>query len=106
MAFFPGQPGSAGTKKVNHSGFSWNRRWWGGSGISWTICKSFSPQCRQITTSVPHHLVFKSQMPFLPPNQPRQITVGNTIVNTMANRQPVQIMTNVHWTSNPRCPCK
>ena len=33
-------------------------RWWGGSGISWTICKSFAPHSRQITTSVPHHSVF------------------------------------------------
>jgi len=22
-------------------------RWWGGSGISWAICKSFAPRCRQ-----------------------------------------------------------
>jgi len=27
----------------------------GGSGISWTICKSFAPHCRQITMLAPHH---------------------------------------------------
>jgi len=26
MAFFPGQPGLAGTRKVSHSGFYWSRR--------------------------------------------------------------------------------
>jgi len=29
----------------------------GGSGISWTVCKSFAPSCKQITTQVPHHSV-------------------------------------------------
>jgi len=46
----------------------------GVSGISWTICKSFAPQSRQITTPVPHHSVFIGQMPFLPPNQEHQST--------------------------------
>jgi len=30
-------------QEVNHSGFYWSKRWWGGSGSSWTICKSFAP---------------------------------------------------------------
>jgi len=30
----------------------------GGSGISWTICKSFASHCRQITTPVPHYSIF------------------------------------------------
>ena len=38
-----------------------------GSGISWAICKS-----------APHHSVFTGRMPFLPPNQQRQSTEGNT----------------------------
>jgi len=42
-------------QKGNHSGFYWSNRWWGGSGISWTICKSFVPRSRQITMPVPHH---------------------------------------------------
>jgi len=41
----------------------------GGSGISWTICKSFAPCSRETTMQVPHHSVFTGQMPFLPPNQ-------------------------------------
>jgi len=40
-AFFPGQPGYAGTRKVNHSGFYWSKRWRDGSGISWTFLPSF-----------------------------------------------------------------
>ena len=49
------------------------QRWWGGSGISWTICKSFALRSRQITTPAPHHCIFfTGQMPFLPPNQQSQ----------------------------------
>ena len=51
----------------------------GGSGISWTICKS-APSSRQITTPAPHHSVFTGRMPFLPPNQQRQSTEGTTIL--------------------------
>jgi len=50
------------------------KRWCGGSGISWIICKSFAPRSRQITTSVPHHSVFIGRTPFLPPNQQCQST--------------------------------
>jgi len=32
--------------------------WQTGSGISWTICKSYAPHSRQITTPVPHHSQF------------------------------------------------
>ena len=67
-------------KCINHStvysGCYWSKRWWGGSGISWTICKSFAPRCRQITTPVPHHSDFTGRMPFLPPNQQCQSTEG------------------------------
>ena len=34
------------------------QRWWGGSGISWTICKSFALRSRQITMPAPHHSSF------------------------------------------------
>jgi len=30
----------------------------GGSGISWTICRSFAARSRQITTPAPHHSIF------------------------------------------------
>ena len=36
-------------------GFYWSKRWCGGSGINWTICKSFRPRSGQITMPVPHH---------------------------------------------------
>jgi len=61
---------------VNHSGFYWSKRWRGGSGISWTTCKSFEPRSRQITMPVPHQSVFTGRMPFLLPNQKHQITKG------------------------------
>jgi len=41
----------------------------GGSGISWTICKSFAPRSRQIAMPVPHHSIFTGRIPFLLPNQ-------------------------------------
>jgi len=71
---FPGQ-GKLALEQQNHFGFYWSKRW-GGSGISWTICKSFTPCFRQITTPVPHHSVFTGRMPFLPPNQQCQSTEG------------------------------
>ena len=48
------------------------QKWWGSSGISWTICKSFAPRCREVTTPAPHHSVFTGRMLFLLPNQPCQ----------------------------------
>jgi len=29
----------------------------GSNGIRWTVCKSFAPHSRQITTPAPHHSV-------------------------------------------------
>ena len=50
-----------------------------GSGISWTICKS-APRFRQMSTPAPDHSVFFTNwMPFLPPNQQRQSTEGNSV---------------------------
>jgi len=48
-------------ERQNYSGFQWSKRWWGGSGIRWTICKSFAIHSRQITTPAPHHLIFYRQ---------------------------------------------
>jgi len=50
----------------------------GGSDISWTICKSFAPRCRQMTTPVPHS-VFTGRMLFLLPSQQHQSTEGKDI---------------------------
>ena len=75
-------------QKGNHYGFCWNKRWWGGSGISWTKSNlHFAPCCRQITIPVTHHSVFACQMSFLPRNQQRQSTVGirHTTTNTINN---------------------
>ena len=43
---------------LNQSRFQWSKRWRGGSGISWTICKSSAPHSRHITMPVPRHSVF------------------------------------------------
>ena len=56
------------TRKVNHSGFYWSKRWWGGSGISWTICKSFACRSRQITMPVPHHTRCYTPLSFYRPD--------------------------------------
>jgi len=47
--------------------------WFNGlcSGTTWTICKSFVPLCRQITTPAPQHSVFTGRMPFLRPTTQR-----------------------------------
>jgi len=74
LTAFPRKTWVSGTRNVNHSGFYCSKRWWGGSGISWTIYKSFAPRSRQITMPVPHHSVFTGRMPFLPPNQQHQGT--------------------------------
>ena len=42
------------SQRLNQSGFYWSKRWWGGSGIRWTICKSSAPHYRQITTPSAH----------------------------------------------------
>ena len=56
----------------------------GGSGISCTICKSFAPRSRQITTPVAHHSLFTGRIPFLRPNQERQSTEGNSTEASIA----------------------
>jgi len=51
--------GKPAPERLNRSGFSWSSRWWGGAlSISWNICKSFAPHCRQITMLAPHHSIF------------------------------------------------
>jgi len=50
--------GKLAIKRLNDSGFYWSKRWRGGTGIRWTICKSFAPCSRQITMPAPHHSIF------------------------------------------------
>ena len=66
------------TRVSRHQKVEWSKRWWVGSGISWTICKSFAPRSRQITTPVPHQC-FTGRMLFLTPNQQCQSTDGNFV---------------------------
>jgi len=46
--------------------------------ISWTICRTFAPLCRQITTPAPQSFTqcFMGWMLFLLPNQQCQSTEG------------------------------
>jgi len=57
MALCPGLPGWASTRKVKPIWILLKQETVSGSGICWAICKS-APRSRQITTPVPHHLVF------------------------------------------------
>jgi len=72
MAFFHYNLGKLASERQNYSGFN-ETRWWGSNGISWSICKSFTPCSRQLIMPVPYH---SGQMPFLPLNQQRQSTEG------------------------------
>jgi len=67
-ALCTGLPRWAGTGKVKPIRILLKQETVSGSGISWAISK-FAPRSRQITTPAPHHSVFTSRMPFLPPNQ-------------------------------------
>jgi len=103
-AFFPGQPGWAGTRKVNHSGFYWSKRWWGSSSISWTICKSFAPHSRQIIyASTPSLNFFTGRMLFLMPNQQCQSTEGiYSIQHTHAYMKTLKLQTSIRQLNNIR----
>jgi len=57
MAFFPGLPKWAGTRKVKPIWILLKQETVSGSGISWAVCKS-APCSRQITTPVPHTRFF------------------------------------------------
>jgi len=57
-ATFQDNLGNLISESLDQSGFWWSERQWGGSGISWTICKSFAPRSRQMTTPAPQHLIF------------------------------------------------
>ena len=81
VAFFPGLPGWAGTRKVKPIWILLKQETVSGSGISWAICKT-ALCSRQITTPAPHHSVFYSPEPFLPPNEQRQGTEGIIDRNT------------------------
>ena len=85
-ASFPGQPGQAGTRWVNHSGFEWGRRWWG-LGMQWhqldhmqTICTSLQTDNHTNTSS----LNFTCRMLFLMPNQQCRSTEGIKAVDSLA----------------------
>jgi len=68
--------GKLAPERLNQSGFEWSKRWWGGSGIRLTICKSFAPLSRHITMPAPHHSTFTGQMLLLTLNQQCQSTEG------------------------------
>ena len=57
-----------------------------GSGISWAICKSV-PCSRQTTTPAPTTLFFTGQMPFLPPNQHKALTIRTTLSTSQIHKR-------------------
>ena len=57
MAFLPGLPGWAGTRKVKPIWILLKQETVSGSGMSRATCKS-APRSRQITTPAPHHSSF------------------------------------------------
>ena len=71
---FPGLHRWAGTRKVKPIWILLKQETVSGSGISWAICKS-APRSRQLGQH-PTTQFFTGRMPFLPPNQQRQSTVG------------------------------
>ena len=81
----------------------------GSSGISCTICKSFAPRSRQITTLVPHQSVFTGQMHILPPNQQCQSTEGIDMFILNFVFMNVKLMASTTWWFSHRqdnCPVK
>jgi len=79
MASFPEQPGKASTRKAEPFWIlMFKQEMTGGSGISWTICKSFAPRSRQVTTPTPQHSIFMGWMLFLLPNQQCRNTEDKT----------------------------
>jgi len=51
--------------------------WWGGSGISWTICKLFALCSRRQPRQHLISQIFMGRMPFLTPNQQCQSNEGH-----------------------------
>jgi len=48
---------TTGWKYIWQGGHKWSKRWWGGSGISWSICRSSALCSRQTTMPAPHHSI-------------------------------------------------
>jgi len=46
LPIFEDNLGKLAPERLNHSGFLWSKRWWGGTVVRWTICKSFAPCSR------------------------------------------------------------
>jgi len=72
-----GLPRWADTRKVKPIWILLKQETVSGSGISWAVCKS-AHHSRQITMPVPTTRFFPGRMPFLPPNQQRQSTEGQS----------------------------
>jgi len=89
--------GKPAPERLNQSGFEWSKRRWGDSGISLTMCKSFAPRSRQITTPAPNHSIFTVQVLLLTLIQQCQCTEGrqNTegiSISLMLNRNIIHFV--------------
>ena len=73
------------------------QRWWGGGGISCTICKSFAPRSRQIITPAAHHSVFRARCTSChPTNSIKALKVWYSNKQMMW-RNPVNIASADRW---------
>jgi len=86
---FQGNLGKPAPERLNQSGLQWSKRWWDGNGISWTICRSFAPHSRQITTPAPHHSIFY-RPDALPDAQLCQSTEGKYVVQRYWSKVQIQ----------------
>ena len=76
MALCPVLPGTAGTRKVKPIWILLKQETVSGIGISWAICKSAPRLQTDNHASTTPLSFFTVQMPFLPPNQQHQSTIG------------------------------
>ena len=86
MTLFLGLPRWAGTRKIKPIWILLKQETVSGSGISWAICKSV-PCSRQTTTPAPTTLFFTGQMPFLPPNQHKALTIRTTLSTSQIHKR-------------------
>jgi len=83
MAFFPDNLGKPAPERLTQSEFQRSKRWWGGSGISWTICKSFAPHSTDNhASSISLNFVQAKCSSWCPTNNVKALKINNLYRNT------------------------
>jgi len=101
MAFCPGLPGWAGTRKVKPIWILLKQETVSGNGISWAICKS-APRSRLITTPAPHHSVFY-RPDALPAAQTTASKHWKPRIGSKFNKNPVEWLSISHYATRESC---